>query len=203
MPSIQTRRYSRLPDQMKRSRESAPSYPPINLTPAVCTMHRSPSVRACRSMSVCDQPLPARALHRQGGQGSTPLFLSVVMGVALWIDGGVVAGSSFEAPDVTIRDTIAFGMATGVSQGPIVIGHAQSSNRNTIFVPPRAGTVPTDRAGTDLKQRKVELLLKPLIVRGTQPFTPDPGGGYLVVRYNFRSSKGESHGKAESEPQKQ
>ena len=124
-------------------------------------------------------------LHRQVGASR---IISVVLGMLLWIDGGVAAaGSSFEARDAMTRGTVEVGAATGFWQGTTAVGNSPSANRSAVFVLPRVGMVLTDPLGTGRWQGNVEVLVEPLFARFTKPFAAEVAGGSFVVKYNFLS----------------
>jgi hypothetical protein len=117
-------------------------------------------------------------------------IMSAVLIVMLRLDGGTaMAGSSCEARDPATQGAIGAGRATELSQGTPAIKSAQPADRGVVSVLPRARRVLTEPPGTVLRQATVEVRMEPLLARCPQPFAADAGGGYLVVQYNFRSSR--------------
>lgn len=127
-------------------------------------------------------------IHKLQRQVGASRIISVVLGMMLWIDGGVAAaGSSFEARDATTRGTVEVGAATGFWQSTTTVGNSPSANRSAVFVLPRVGMVLTDPLGSGRWQGNVEVLVEPLFARFTKPFAAEAAGGSFVVKYNFLS----------------
>ena len=141
-----------------------------------------------RHNRLIEQRPPGTRRGQERRRGCASLFASLIIGVAIWLDGGLaVAESSFAARDAMTKGTVELGGTVGYAQATTALGNASSANRSAAFIMPRVGVVLTDPLGTGWWQGNVEFVVQPVFARFTKPFAAEAAGGSFLFKYNFLS----------------